>query len=157
MSTILTQGCNEGGSNESISSIQTECESSSSFNDVGTLVHDAHGSLDHLKLLERDIPGAQRMQYLAFHSKPSSKDTLQSHSVTKSGKTWNVKFQQKWLDQFHWLSYNSVLAGGICRYCPFSTTLRKGGSLGVKPGVLVLSAYQKAYQGTGKEWYPYLP
>ena len=88
-----------------------------SFNDVGTLVHDAHGSFDHLKLLARDISDAQRMQYLAFHSKPSCKDTLQSHSVTKSGKTWNVKFQLKWLDQFPWLSYSSVLAGGICRYC----------------------------------------
>ena len=85
MSTTLTKRCNEGGSNESISSIQTECESNSSFNDVGTLVHAAHGSLDHLKLLTRDIPDAQRMQYLAFHSKPSSKDTLQLHSVTKSG------------------------------------------------------------------------
>ena len=82
-------------------------------------MHDVHGCLDHLKLLARDIPDAQRMQYLAFHSKPSSKDTLQSHSVTKSGKRWNVKFQQKWLDQFPWLSYSSVLAGGICRYLSF--------------------------------------
>ena len=163
MSTTLTQGCNEGGSNESISSIQTECESKSSFSDVVTLVHDAHGSLDHLKLLARDIPSAQRMQYLAFHSKPSSKDTLQSHSVTMSYKTWNVKFQLNRLDQFPWLSYSSVLDGGICRYCVlFSQQPRRGGSLGAKPVVLVLSTYQKAYtkriyQGIGKRWYPYLP
>ena len=92
-----------------------------------------------------------RRGYNILHS--TSKDVLQSHSVTKKGKTWSVKFQQKWLDQFPWLSYSSVLAGGICRYCIlFPEQLRRGGSQGAKPGVLVLSAYQKPYtKALGKD------
>jgi hypothetical protein len=89
--TTLTEGCSEGGSNESSSA----CEPSSAFIDMGTLVLSANGSFDHLRQLAKNIPDAQRMQYLAFHSKPTSKDVLQSHSVTKKGKTWSVKFQQR--------------------------------------------------------------
>ena len=70
-----------------------------------------------LRQLAKDILDAQRMQYLAFNSKPTSKDLLQSHSVTMKGKTWSVKFQQRWLDQFPYLSYTFILAGGICRNC----------------------------------------
>ena len=153
MSTKFTEGCSERGSNESSSSIPTACEARSAFIDVGILVLSAHGSLDHLRQLGRD---AQRMQYRAFHSKPTSKDVLQSHSVTKKGKTWSVKFQQKWLDQFPWLSYSSVLAGGIYRYCIlFPEQPRRGGSQGAKPGVLVLSAYQNPYtKAPGKACLP---
>ena len=153
LSTILTEGCSEGGSNESSSSIPTACETSLACIDIGTLVLSAHGSLDHLKQLAKNIPDVQRMHYLAFHSKPASRDVLQSHSVTKKGKTWSVKFQQRWLDQFPWLSYSSVLAGGICRYCVlFPEQPPRGGSLGAKPGVLVLSAYQKPYtKALGKD------
>ena len=149
-----TEGCSERGSNESSSSIPTACEARSAFIDVGILVLSAHGSLDHLRQLGRD---AQRMQYRAFHSKPTSKDVLQSHSVTKKGKTWSVKFQQKWLDQFPWLSYSSVLAGGIYRYCIlFPEQPRRGGSQGAKPGVLVLSAYQNPYtKAPGKACLPW--
>ena len=73
--------------------------------------------------------------------------------MTKSEKTWNVKLQQKWLDQFPSLSYSSVLVGGICCYCVLSPQQpHKRGSLGAKPGVLVLSAYQKAYtKALGKD------
>ena len=144
-----TTGHSEGGSDES----RSTREEASSCRDVGSLVLNAHGSLDNLKHLARDIPDVQKMQYLSFHSKPKCGDILQSHSVTKKGKTWSVKFQQRWLDQFSWLSYSSILAGGICRYCTlFPEQPRRGGSQGAKPGVLVLSAYQKPYsKALGKD------
>ena len=106
-----------------------------------------------LRQLARVIPDDQRMQYLAFHYKPTALDILYSHSVTKRGKIWSVKFQHKWLEKFPWLSYSSVVAGGLCRYCTlFPEQPRRGDSQGAKPGVLVLFPYQKPYtKALGKD------
>ena len=63
-------------------------------------------------------------------------------------------FSERWLESFHWLSYSSVLEGGICRYCilfPEQPSCR-GGGLSGKPGVLVLAPYQKPYpEALGKD------
>ena len=99
------------------------------------------------------ISDAQRMQYLTCHSKPVTSDDLHSHSVTKSGKSWKVKFQLKWLNEFPWLSYSGLLRGGISRCCIlFTEGPKRGGSRGSLPGVIVLSPYQYPYnKALGKE------
>ena len=78
-----------------------------------------------------------------------------SHPVTKNGKTWNVFFQLRWLEQFPWLSYSSVLSGGICRYCIlFPEQPGRGEGLGrcSRSGVLFLSPYQSSYsKALGKD------
>lgn len=70
-------------------------------------------------------------------------------------KQWNVYFQHRWLEQFPWLSYSSVLAGGICRCCIlFPEAPGRGSNLGVgsRSGTLVLSPYQKPYsKALGKD------
>ena len=121
--------------------------------DLGFLVQTAHGSWDALRCLSKNISDAQRMQYLTFHSKPATSDDLHSHSVTKSGKSWKVKFQQRWLDEFPWLSYSALLRGGICRCCIlFTEGPKRGGSRGSLPGVFVLSPYQHPYnKALGKD------
>ena len=83
--------------------------------DLGDIVQAANSSWENLKSLVTKLPDDKRKQYLSFHSKPSSSDTLHSHPVTKPGKTWNATFQMQCLEQFPWLSYSS-----ICRYCVFS-------------------------------------
>ena len=84
--------------------------------DLGDLLQVARGSFDRLKQLAKEIPDAQRKQYLAFHFRPSSA-VLHSHQVTKKERTRSVSFQHRWLEKFLWLSYSNVLGGGICRYC----------------------------------------
>ena len=66
--------------------------------------------------------------------------------LTKSGKSWKVKFQQRWLDELPWLSYSGLLRGGICRCCIlFTQGPKRGGSHGSLLGVFVLSSYQYPY------------
>ena len=79
-------------------------------------------------------------------TKPTTGAALHSHSVTKCGKTWKVTFQHRWMDQFPWLSYSSILDGGICKHCIlFPEQPKRGGSHGAIPGVLVQSVYQSPY------------
>ena len=75
------------------------------------------------------------------------------HSVMKCGKSWKVKFQQRWLDEFSWLSYSGLLRGGICRCCIlFTEGPKRGGSHGSLLGVFVLSLYQYPYnKALGKD------
>ena len=50
------------------------------------------------------------------------------------------------MDQFPWLSYSSILDGGICKHCIlFPEQPKRGGSQGAIPGVLVLAVYQSPY------------
>ena len=100
-----------------------------------------------------EIPDEQRFLYLTFHSKPSSSDTLHSHLVTKLEKTWTVHFQRRWLEQFPWLSYSTGISGGTCRFCIlFPAQPQRGGSLVARPGVLVLTPFQKPYsKALGKD------
>ncbi|KAL5499681.1 hypothetical protein EMCRGX_G011138 [Ephydatia muelleri] len=80
----------------------------------------------------------------------SASDTgaaLHSHPVTKGGKTWKVTFQHTWMDQFPWLSYSTILEGGICKLCIlFPEQPKRGGSQGAIPGVLAVyqSPHNKA-------------
>ena len=83
--------------------------------DLG-LLQVARGSFDRLKQLAKEIPDAQRKQYLAFHFKPSSA-VLHSHQVTKKERTRSVSFQHRWLEKFSWLLCSNVLGGAICHYC----------------------------------------
>ena len=80
---------------------------------------------------------------------------LHSHPVTKTGRTWNVSFQMKWLDQFPWLSYSTLLSGGICKYCilfPEPPARGDGLGRGSRAGVLILSPYQGPYsKALGKD------
>ena len=107
-----------------------------------------------LKLTEAGISYKQlsdnkKHSYLSHHFKPSANDTLQSHPVPKSGKSWNVTFQLYWLDEFPWLFYSSAVVGGISRNCHlFLEKPGIGDGLGNKshrPGLLVLCSYQKPY------------
>ena len=121
--------------------------------DLGLLVQAAHSSWDALICLSKNLSDAQRMQYLSFHTKPAASDDLHSHPVTKSGKSWKVKFQQRWLDEFPWLSYSGLLRGRICHCCiVFTQGPKRGGSHGSLPGVFVLSPYQYPYdKALGKD------
>ena len=75
--------------------------------------------------------------------------------MTKQGKTWNVSFQHRWLEQFLWLSYSAVLSGGTCRYCIlFPEPPVRGSNLGIgnHSGIFVLAPYQKPYsKALGKD------
>ena len=116
--------------------------------DLGTLVQAANGSWDRLSALVTKLPNDRKKQYLSFHSKPSASDCLHSHPVTKMGRSWNVSFQMKWLDQFPWLSYSPLLSGGICRYCilfPEPPARGDGLGRGNRAGVLILSPYKSPY------------
>ena len=119
-----------GVTNQVDSPMQTSCVASSSTSlhesdmsssdgrtDLGSLILTAGGSWDKLNALISKLPDDRRKQFLCSHSRPSSTDPLHSHPVTKLGRTWNVSFQTKWLEQFPWLSYSTILSGGICRYC----------------------------------------
>ena len=69
--------------------------------------------------------------------------------MTKGNKTWQATFQVGWIEHFLWLSYSSLLSGGICRYCIlFPEQPHQGSGLGVgstRSGVLILSPFQKPY------------
>ena len=123
--------------------------------DLGAVVQSANGSWDRLWSLVKDISDDKNKQYLSMHSKPSPSDSLHSHQVIKLGKTWNVSFQMRWLEQFPWLSYSSILSGGICRYCIlFQEQPGRGEGLGhgSRSGILILSPYQNPYFKTlGKD------
>ena len=116
----------------------------------------ANGSWERLRALVTEINDDQKNQYLTLHFNPASSESLHFHQVTKQGKTWNVSFQYRWLEQFPWLSYSSVLSGGICRYCILfpEPPVRGSSNLGVgsRSGTLVLSPYQKPYsKALGKD------
>ena len=114
--------------------------------DLGIVVQAAKGCWGTLRRLVSELTDAQRMQYLTCHTKPATGSALHSHPVTKGGKTWHVTFQRRWMEQFPWLSYTSVLEGGICRHCIlFPEQPKRGGSLGATPGSLVLTVYQSPY------------
>ena len=123
--------------------------------DLGTIVQEANGSWDRLRAVVSELPNEKRKQYLSNHSKPSSRDILHYHPVTKNGKTWNVSFQLRWLERFPWLSYSRVLSGGICRYCilfPEKPARGEGLGSGSRSGVLTLSPYQSPYsKALGKD------
>ena len=123
--------------------------------DLGEIVQAANSSWESLNSMVTKLPDDKRKQYLSFHSKPSSSNTLHSHLVTKAGKTWNACFQMRWLERFPWLSYSSILAGGICRYCVlFPERPDRGEPLGhsSRSGVLVLSPYKGPYsKALGKD------
>ena len=124
--------------------------------DLGQIVEDAKGSWDTLRSLIERLPNHKIKEYLSCHFKPSSADTLHSHPITKAGKTWNVSFQRKWLQQFPWLSYSPQLSGGICRYCVlFPQQPERGEKLGSssnRTGILVLSAFKYPFsKALGKD------
>lgn len=103
---------------------------------------------------QKEIPDTQRMPYLAFHSKPPSA-VLHSYQVTKKKTTWIASFQHRWLENFTWLSYSNALGGGMCAVVVFSSLAEppeRGGTKRGRPGVLVLSPYQKSYtKALGKD------
>ena len=110
--------------------------------DLGVIIQKVDRSWDRLISVVQKMPDDKKKQYLSNHFEPYPRDTLYSHSVTKNGKTWNVSFQLRWLEQFPWLSYSSVVSGGICRYCIlFPKQPGRGEGLGrsTKLGVLILS------------------
>ncbi|KAL4099002.1 hypothetical protein QTP88_023505 [Uroleucon formosanum] len=52
----------------------------------------------------------------------------------------NIKFQQRWLDKFNWLSYSEKLEGAFCKYC---VVFAKSGGKGSQAlGSLVTHAFQ---------------
>ena len=123
--------------------------------DLGTLVQAAAGSWDRLKALANELPDDQKKQYLSLHSKPATTDSLHSHPVTKQGRTWSVSFQMRWLEQFPWLSYSTLLSGGICRYCilfPEPPGRGEGLGHGSRAGIFILSPYKYPYtKALGKD------
>ena len=148
--------CNTSSANiaaaESESQIEESDESESQMamfvKDLGGILHEVRASWDKLRSLVEKLSDEKIMQYLIHHFRPGSSRTLHSHSVTKSGRTWNVSFQLQWLDQFPWLSYSSILSGGICRHCilfPEQPGRGEGLGHGSRSGVLVLIPYQSSY------------
>lgn len=123
--------------------------------DLGLIIQEANGSWDKLRSVVSKLPDDKKKQYLSNHSKPCPSHPLHSHPVTKKGKTWNVSFQLHWLEQFPWLSYSSVLSGGICRYCilfPEQPSRGEGLGCGSRSGVLILSPYRSSYsKALGKD------
>ena len=123
--------------------------------DLGVIIKEVNGSWDKLRSVVNKLLGHQKKHYLSNHSKPSPGHSLHSHPVTKNGKTWNVSFQLHWLEHFPWLSYSSVLSGGICRHCIlFPEKPGRGDGLGCssRSGVLILSPYQSSYsKALGKD------
>ena len=73
-------------------------------NDLGCLLVEVNGSWDKLQTTTQKLSDSKKYSYLSHHFKPSANDALQSHPVTKSGKTWNVTFQLRWLEEFPWLA-----------------------------------------------------
>ena len=118
-------------------------------NDLGCLLVEVNGSWDKLQTTTQKLSDSKKYSYLSHPFKPSANDAFQSHPVTKSGKTWNVTFQLCWLEEFPWLSYTSVVTGGICRNCIlFPEQPGKGegpGNNSHRSGLLVLYSYQKPY------------
>ncbi len=85
--------------------------------DLGAIIIAAGGSFDSLRNQVQCMDDSKRFQLLTAHNSPGVSDVLHSHQVTKQGKTWKVSFQYNWLQSFPWLSYSTILQGGICRYC----------------------------------------
>ena len=81
---------------------ESDMSSSDGRTDLGSLILTAGGSWDKLNALISKLPDDRRKQFLCSHSRSSSTDLLHSHPVTKMGRTWNVSFQMKWLEQFPW-------------------------------------------------------
>lgn len=139
-----------------VSPLMEEClDESEGTIDLGVVIREANGSWDKLRSLVHHLSDEKKKQYLSFHFKPCQGDTLHSHPVTKKGKTWNVSFQLRWLQDFTWLSYSQLLSGGICRYCVlFPEQPGRGDGLGQgnRSGVLVLTPYQRPYsKALGKD------
>lgn len=123
--------------------------------DLGALVQAAGGSWDKLRALVSELSADRKKQYLSFHSKPASAESLHSHPVTKLGRTWNVSFQLRWMEKYPWLSYSILLSGGICRYCilfPEQPGRGDGLGRGNRAGVFILSPYKGPYsKALGKD------
>ena len=81
--------CATSSSISSYSPSESATPSSDGQIDLGTFVQAANGSWDRLNALINKLPDDRKKQYLSFHSKPSSRDCLHSHPVTKMGRTWN--------------------------------------------------------------------
>ena len=103
--------------------------------DLGCLILSADGSFERLKQLAHDLSDADKIKYLTQHYRPASSDSLHCHDVRKkSGKSWKVSFQRKWMDDYEWLSYSNLAQGGICRYCVlFHQDPERGGLRGGRP------------------------
>lgn len=52
----------------------------------------------------------------------------------------NIKFQQRWLDKFNWLSYSEKQEGAFCKYCV--VFVKSGGKGSQALGSLVTHAFQ---------------
>ena len=54
-------------------------------------------------------------------------------------KTKKVRFQMKWLDQYHWLVYSPSMLGGFGKFCDLfgKSVSTRGGQIGGDLGVLV--------------------
>ena len=85
--------------------------------DIGILLQAAHGSWDRLRALLNEVTDDKKRQLSYTPFKTYFFREASFSLGYKLGKTWNVSFQYKLLEQFPWLSYSPALSGGICRYC----------------------------------------
>ena len=70
---------------------------------------------------------------------------LYQFPVTEFGKAASrkLKFQGKWLLQFHWLSYSVSLDGAFCRFCVFFRNQEVGKGSHQTVNTLVVSPFKK--------------
>ena len=64
------------------------------------------------------LSDVEKYCYLKNHFIPSSQDQMLSEEVKVGKKTTKrLRFQMKWLDQYHWLVYSPSMPGGFCKFC----------------------------------------
>lgn len=139
--TIECKGAEDNGS-----MLTTSC--SHALVDLGIIVKDAQGSFQKLRHMASSILDSKLFQYLTSHFRPSAAESLQSHPVTKQGKS-----HSSCVGSPNFLGF--AIARSLKEACvafPEPPSRRMGGSQGTIPGVLVLSSYQTPFtKALGKD------
>ena len=64
-----------------------------------------------------------------------------------------LRFQMKWLDQYHWLVYSPSMPGGFCKFCVVfgKSVSTRGGQIGGDLGVLVTNPVMNMKRALGTD------
>ena len=75
-------------------------------------------------------------------------ESTQTVTRKKEGRSYNLKFQESWLNDFKWLVYSPAAKGAYCKYCILF--FGKDNNERTKTGVLVSAPFTNVRKATGK-------
>lgn len=99
------------------------------------------------------LSDVEKYCYLNNHFIPSSQDQMLSEEVKVGEKTKKLRFQMKWLGQYHWLVYSPSMSGGFSKFCVLfgKSVSTRGGQIGGNLGVLVTKPMMNLKRALGTD------